>query len=133
MRGWMICAPLLLAACAGGNVPRPLTDKQAAKLAQALDGKVAGTPVSCIDRRTQSNLTAISDTVLLYRVSRKLLYRNDLIGSCSGLARGDIVVTQSFGTQLCRGDMTRTVDRTSGMMTGACALGDFTPYRTPAE
>lgn len=132
-RTGMVMAPLLLAACTGSYAPQPLTDKQTAELDKALAGKVAGEKVSCINREPQTNLTVISNNVLLYKVNRKLVYKSELIGSCNGLTRGDIIITRSFGSQMCRGDMTTTADRMSGMMSGACALGDFIPYRTPAK
>lgn len=130
MRAWMLM-PLLLAGCTGSYEPRPLTDKQTAELDKALAGKVAGEKVSCINREPQTNLTVISNNVLLYKVSKRLVYRNDLIGSCNGLTYGDTMIVRSFGSQLCRGDFTTTANLQTGMQTGACALGDFIPYRTP--
>lgn len=130
MRAWMLM-PLLLAGCTGSYEPRPLTDKQTAELDKALAGKVAGEKVSCINREPQTNLTVISNNVLLYKVSKRLVYRNDLIGSCNGLAYGDTMIVRSFGSQLCRGDFTTTANLQTGMQTGACALGDFIPYRSP--
>jgi len=129
----LFLAPLLLVGCAGGSEPPRLTERQIARLESALAGKVAGEPVSCISRYPQSNLTAISDGVLLYRVNSRLIYRNDLIGRCSGLTRGDTLVVTSHGSQYCRGDMAKSADLTIGMITGACALGSFTPYRTPGR
>lgn len=126
-------APLLLTACSGSYEPPRLTDRQAGELEKALAGKVAGEKVSCVNRQPQSNLTAISGNVLLYRVSGRLVYRNDLIGSCTGLARGDTLIIKTWGSQYCRGDMATSADLTSGMVTGSCALGDFTPYRSPGK
>lgn len=131
MRAFICLVPLMLAGCAGAYEPRPLTEKQTSELDKALAGKVAGERVSCINRFPQSSLKVISDNVLLYRVSSKLTYRNDLIGSCSGLTRGDTLVTRSHTSQLCRGDIANVVDLPAGMLTGSCALGDFVPYRTP--
>ncbi|BBF68600.1 MULTISPECIES: hypothetical protein [Sphingomonas] len=131
MRGWIGMAPLLLAACTGSYEPTPLTDKQATKLDKALAGKVAGEKVSCINREPQTNLTVISNNVLLYKVNRKLVYKNDLIGSCSGLTYGDTMIVRSYGSQMCRGDFTTTANLQTGITTGACALGDFIPYRAP--
>ncbi|MBZ9646333.1 hypothetical protein K9B33_02150 [Sphingobium sp. 3R8] len=131
MRGWIGMAPLLLAACTGSYKPTPLTDKQATKLDKALAGKVAGEKVSCINREPQTNLTVISNNVLLYKVNRKLVYKNDLIGSCSGLTYGDTMIVRSYGSQMCRGDFTTTANLQTGITTGACALGDFIPYRAP--
>lgn len=135
MRGWIWLAPLMLAACAGGDEPQRLTEKQAARLEAALDGKVAGEPVSCVSRYPSSSLTAISESVLLYRVSGRLAYRNDLIGSCTGLGRGDTLVIRptGSGSQYCRGDIVRSADLVTGSITGGCALGSFTPYRTPGR
>jgi hypothetical protein len=130
MRAWMILTPLLLTACAATDSrPEPLTAKQAGKLDKALAGLTPGEPVDCISRFPSSNLTVVSDSVLLYRVSSRLIYRNDLIGSCSGLARGDTLITKSWGAQLCRGDLARSADLTIGIPTGSCAIGSFTPYR----
>lgn len=128
--GWMM-APLLLTGCAGSYAPRPLTEKQTVALDKALAGKVAGEKRSCINREPQTSLTVISNNVLLYRVSGKLVYKNELIGSCNGLTYGDTMIVRSFGSQLCRGDFTTTANLQSGIQTGACALGDFTPYRAP--
>lgn len=133
MRAWICLMPLLLAGCTGSYEPKPLTDKQVATLDKALAGKVAGEKVSCINRESQTSLTVVSNSVLLYRVSRKLVYRNDLIGSCNGLTYGDTMIVRSYGSQLCRGDFTTSANLMTGMTTGACALGDFVPYRAPGK
>lgn len=128
---WLV--PLLLAGCSGSYQPPKLTEKQTSELEQALAGRVAGEKTSCVNHEPQTNLTAISGNVLLYRVSGRLVYRNDLIGSCSGLARGDTMIIKTWGSQYCRGDMVTSADLTTGMVTGSCALGDFTPYRSPGK
>ena len=133
MRAWMWMTPLLLAGCTGSYEPKPLTPKQMAELDEALAGKVAGEKQTYISRVPQTNLRVISNNVLLYRVSSKLVYKNELIGSCNGLTRGDIMIVRSFGSQMCRGDFTTTASPVSGITSGACALGDFIPYRTPKQ
>ncbi|BBD99237.1 hypothetical protein SAMIE_1027380 [Sphingobium amiense] len=134
MRAWtMLAAPMILAACTGSYEPRPLTDKQASELDKALAGKVPGEKMSCINREPSTNLQVISNNVVLYRVSRKLVYKNELIGSCSGLASGDTLILRSYTSQMCRGDFATTANLMTGMQTGACALGDFIPYRAPAK
>lgn len=133
MRGWILLAPLMLAACSGSYEPPRLTEKQTSDLEKAIAGKVAGEKVSCVSRQPQANLTAISNSVLLYRVNSRLVYRNDLIGSCPGLTRGDTLIIKTWGSQYCRGDMATSADLVNGIVTGGCALGDFTPYRTPGE
>lgn len=122
----------MLAGCATGPEPRAtLSEKEAKELAAALDGKVAGKPVSCVSTLNGTNLRAIGDNTLVYRVNRKLTYRNDLLGTCSGLRFGDTLVLQLVGTQYCRGDIARVVHLPTGTMSGTCALGEFVPYTTP--
>lgn len=134
MRLSLVLAPLLLTACAGSIEPTPLTEKQAITLDRELAGKVAGEPVSCISRFPQTDMIAVSDEVLLYRVSSRLVYRNDVNGRCSGVTRGSTMVTRSSnGAQMCSGDIAQMVDLPSGTFSGSCALGRFTPYRTPGN
>lgn len=124
--------PLTLVAACGqvDRTPVPLTEKQSAVLMKELKGKVAGTPVNCISDYNADNIIRVSDNILLYRVSGRLVYQNNLRSSCPGIARDtDIIVSEQFGAQKCRGDIIRLVDRSSGMTGGVCSLGQFTPYR----
>jgi hypothetical protein len=43
------------------------------------------------------------------------------------------MIVKTFGSQYCRGDQAQSADLQSGMLTGSCALGDFTPYRAPPK
>jgi hypothetical protein len=125
---------LLLAALAAGasakaaDEPVKLDPKEAKELAAALDGKVAGKPVSCVSVNRGTNLHAVGDHTLIYRVSKKLVYRNDLVGTCNGLSFGDTLVLKVFGDQYCRGDIAHVVNLPAGSLTGSCSLGDFVPY-----
>lgn len=125
----------LLAACAPvDSTPMPLTEKQSATLSKQLAGKVAGDPVNCISDFQANHIIRVSDDILLYRVSGRLVYENRLRSSCPGLARDDdIIVSEQFGGQKCRGDLIRLVDRYSGMQGPVCSLGDFVPYRRDKE
>ncbi len=123
---------LALGACATGPAPQARLDPREAKeLASALEGKVPGTPVSCVTTLAGSNLRAVGDHTLVYRVNRNLTYRNDLLGACNGLRFGDTLVLRVHGSQYCRGDIAQVVNLPSGTTSGSCALGDFIPY-TPA-
>lgn len=127
-----LALPLTLVAACGqvDSTPVPLTEKQSAMLMKELNGKVAGKPVNCINDFNAYNTIRVSDNILLYRVSSRLVYQNNLRSTCSGLARdNDIIVSEQFGGQKCRGDIIRLVDRTSGIPGGFCSLGDFVPYR----
>ncbi len=124
---------LMLAGCSGSYTPAPLTPRQMTELDKALEGKTPGEKVSCISQMPRTDMRVISESVILYRVSKNLVYRNDLIGRCPGLTRGDALVVRTFGSQYCRGDIAQSANLTIGTLTGSCALGDFTPYRTPGR
>ncbi len=125
-----------VAGCGATGVEREaaaLKPNQLEKLDKQLAGKVAGEPVNCIPLRLADNTIRVSDDIILYRVSKRLVYRNDLANSCAGLARDDdIIVVRTYGSQLCDTDILELVDRATGSPSGFCSLGQFTPYRTPA-
>ena len=126
----IVTASLLTACAPVDSTPVPLTEKQSATLSKQLVGKVAGKPVNCISDMQATHLIRVSDDILLYRVSSRLVYENRLRYSCPGLARDDdIIVSEQFGSQKCSGDLIRLVDRSSGIQGPACSLGDFVPYR----
>lgn len=135
MRSYLIALPVLLAACASASMAEDkstaLTEKQQAALDKALEGKIAGEKQSCISLTQRADLQVISDNLLLYKAG-STVYLNRVMGSCSGLSFGRTLVTNVFGSQLCRGDINRVADFGSGMLTGSCAFGDFVPYR-PAK
>lgn len=99
------------------------------ELDKALAGKVAGKPQSCINIRNAYSTQQIGDRTILYKVSNKLVYRNDPQGGCSGLGRDRALVTRLYSSQLCRGDIVTPTDLTTGFSGGSCPLGDFVPYR----
>jgi hypothetical protein len=131
-------ATLALGSCAAGidtAQPRELTPDQLALLDRNLGGKEAGAPIRCLPAGSRNfDTIRVSDDILLYRQSGRVVYRNDLRGGCPGLARdNDILVFRNVGGITCRGDIFTLVDRTSGIRGGACVLGDFVPYRAPRD
>lgn len=131
----LIAAPLL-ASCAPAGSAEPgaeaLTPKQAERLDKQLAGKVPGPPEKCLPNFRTTDTIRVSDSILLYRASGNLVYRNDLKSSCPGLARdSDIMVVRQFGSSACSGDFFHLVDRSSGIRGPTCVLGEFVPYRKP--
>jgi hypothetical protein len=115
------------------STPMALTDKQAKLLEKQIGGKVAGEAVSCISSAQHTDVIRVSDDMLLYKVSGRLVYQNRLKSPCRGLASDrDIMVTEQFGSQQCRGDIIKLVDRIGGLPGPFCVLGDFVPYRKAA-
>jgi len=104
--------------------------KNKADLDKALAGLAPGKPQQCLDSRNQYATQRIGDTIL-YKVSRRKIYRADTNGGCNGLDRGDAIITRQFGSQLCAGDPIRTVDLTSRIPSGFCTIREFVPYTAP--
>jgi hypothetical protein len=137
MRGatviFALAASISLASCDQGeaqSTPIALTDKQAKLYDKEISGKTAGAPTRCISQSPQANVIRVSDDLLLYRVSGRLVYENRLKSACPGLARdNDVIVSEQYSSQQCSGDVIRLVDRTSGIPGPVCILGDFVPYR----
>lgn len=130
-----LAAAITLAGCAptAEQRARMASDDAAAQtqLAKTLAGLVPGEPRACLPPIQNTQVEAYGPT-LVYTVSRGLKYRSDTNGGCEGLARGDILVTVSTGSSVCRGDLARTVDRVARFTTGGCAIGTFIPYRKPS-
>jgi hypothetical protein len=126
-------ASAVLAGCVqtdAQSVPLALDKDQSKLLGKLLDGKIAAAPVNCISTFDADNIIRVSDDLLLFRQSGKLVYQNRLRAPCPGLADDDdILVTEQFGSQKCSGDLIRLVDRISGFQGPSCILGDFIPYR----
>ncbi len=101
------------------------------KLTAALEGRVAGKPQTCI-RLDEAGGNEIFRDAILYRASRSKYWLADAPGCGSARASNDFILVQNVsGSQLCRGDLIRLVDRTSGFQGGACAVPSFTPYTKP--
>ncbi|WP_168727262.1 MULTISPECIES: hypothetical protein [Sphingomonas] len=132
MRPLMLIPLLLVVSCA--ETPRQqsaVADQKAAdqtKLARLLQGYTPGEPVTCLPQQSgQYRTTGVGDT-LLYSNGGRVIYRNDTTG-CSGVERGDVLLTRTNQSRLCRGQIASTFDAISRNPTGSCSFGDFIPYR----
>ncbi len=129
----LILAGLTAACTQSGalSTPQPLTEKQSSILTKALAGRVAGKPVNCVNNLPSTNFTRVSDNILLYQSTGRTVYQNTLPYRCNGLSRDDdiMVFENLFGSNYCKGDLIRLVDRTSGIPGGVCRLGEFVPYK----
>lgn len=126
-------APCLTALLMIAAVPMPAgaatkIDREA-KLAHALEGRVAGTPVDCLNLRDIRSSKIIDRTAILYETSDGTVYVNRPEAGESSLDRWDVLVTKTHTSQLCSVDVVRLYDSAAGMVTGVVFLGDFVPYR----
>jgi hypothetical protein len=120
--------PLIVLAASCASMPPGRDDS--ADLVKELTGKVAEKSRSCISL-DDARSAKIFDDAILYRTSRRLNYVNAAKG-CRTFDPDPIFINEvRGGSQLCRGDLVRTVSRSGGIPGPFCVLGDFTPYRTP--
>jgi hypothetical protein len=91
-----------------------------------LEGRTAGRPVACIPAQVSERLKIIDRTAVVYDGGRTIYVAKPR--DPRTLDTNDILVINRFGSQLCKTDVVRTVDRSSGFMTGVVFLGDFVPY-----
>lgn len=103
------------------------------ELAELLEGRVAGEPVSCIRTRPNVRMRVIDETAYVYGSGRTIYVQRTR--HPDRIDRHDTLVQRRFsGTQLCRQDITTTVDPISGIFTGAVFFDNFVPYtRKPEE
>jgi hypothetical protein len=99
-----------------------------AELARALQGRVAGEPVDCIDLFRVRSSRVIPGTAIIYDAG-SVIYVNRPRNGASELNSFDTLVTRTPSTRLCSVDVVRTVDLTTDTMTGLVFLDEFVPYR----
>jgi hypothetical protein len=105
--------------------------KAEARLAKVLEGRTAGKPVNCINLRDIQSTEIIDGTAIVYRTSSRRLYLNRPVGGTS-LDSDDILVTNTYGSQLCSIDTVRLVNRVAQFPRGFVSLGEFVPYTRDA-
>ena len=132
-----ISSLLLGAALIGIGAVAPATardhrenSKAEAQLAKALDGRIAGKPVSCISQHNITSSTVYDGTAIVYRIGSTLYVNRPRVGQ-SSLDSDDILVSKTFGSQLCSLDTIKLVDRGARFQTGFVGLGEFVPYAKP--
>ena len=102
------------------------------KLAKLLAGRVAGKPVDCISLVRTGASQIIDGKAIVYTVGNTL-YVNQPRGGAEQLDDNSILVTNTFGSQLCSIDTVRLIDRNSFFPRGFVSLGEFVPYTKPKK
>lgn len=118
---------LTAAVAAGAATPQnPAEARQEERLAKRLDGMTAGAPQTCLPRDRVTEIKFYNDTAL-YIQGRNKVWVNKTNGGCRGTG-DDILVIKTYSSQYCRGDIIETRARGGGFFSGACSIGEFTPY-----
>lgn len=122
MKPKMLLATALLAGCAA---PPPGVEQQGPPVEVA--GRTAGPATACVPLRQGESLrvSESNDHTLIYGSGRTMFA--NYLGQCR-IDRDDLLVTLPSAGSYCRGDVVKTVDRSSGLPGSACILGNFVPY-----
>ena len=123
----LFAAALVSAAAPAMSAPRA---DQEAKLARALEGRVAGEPVDCINMRNIRSSQIIDRTAIIYDAG-STVYVNRPRSGRESLDQWDTLVTKLHSSQLCSIDVVSLYDPSSQMQSGFVFLGEFVPYRKP--
>ena len=98
------------------------------KVAEALAGRTAGKPVSCVRLREVRSTQIVDESAIIYKLNNKKWLVNFPSGGCASLRPERALVTSTPSTNLCRGDIARVIDPPTPIEYGSCGLGDFVPY-----
>lgn len=101
------------------------------RLAQRLEGRVAGRPVDCLTQAQRDNVEIIDKTALIYGSGRTIYVNRPRYPN--SLDSDAILVTRLHSSQLCKLDLVRLRDRTSNMSSGFVTLEQFVPYTRVAN
>ncbi len=121
-----------LSACAAGQPTEAMLKQRAsesARLEKALAGFTPGPAKNCLSSRDIGTPESYDESTILFRTGRNLIYRNETKGSCEDVGDGRALITKSFGSQICAGDIAHVADLSAGFTTDTCSFGKFVPYR----
>lgn len=112
---------------AKADVAADAATKGEKRLAKLLEGRVAGEPVSCIRLLPSDRMQTISGTAYVYGSGQTIYVQRTR--DPQRISDNDTLIVNRFGaSQLCRLDMTTTIDRFTGIFTGSVFFEDFVPY-----
>jgi hypothetical protein len=122
----ILAGAAVLAMGASAASAETLAEKGEARLAKMLEGRTAGEPVSCITAIRSNGLRVIEHVGVVYDAGKTIYVSRP--SDPKSLGPWDVPIFERLGSQLCKTDLVRTVDRTNGFVTGVVFLGDFVPY-----
>jgi hypothetical protein len=102
---------------------------EADALAEALAGRTAGAPRSCVRLQDVRNTRGAGPDTILFDGPGDVVYVNRARSSCPDIKSWHAIRTRTLGTNLCSGELIRVFDPNSGIEFGGCSLGEFVPWR----
>ena len=114
----------------GAERPNPAGE---ARLAKVLEGRVAGKPTQCLRLGDIQGSEIIDGTAIVYRMPGNRLYVNRPRGGASSLREDDVLVTRTYGGDLCEPDAVDLFDSLAHFQRGFVSLGPFIPFSKPVR
>jgi hypothetical protein len=124
----MLAAALIAGGASAKDRPPKTNPRGEAALAKLLDGRVAGKPVNCISMTTSQQSRIFDGTAIVYQATGRTVYVNRPKIGADSLDNDDILVTKTWGSQLCSLDQIQLFDRVSRIPRSFVSLGEFVPY-----
>lgn len=114
-------------ACAAPAMAQDRSERAEEAFADLIEDRVvAGEAQTCINTFSRNRLRVVENVGLAYRRGDTLWVAR--ARNPERLGPWDVPVIERYGSQLCRQDVTRTIDRSSGI-SGIIFLEDWVPYR----
>ena len=133
MRVPSLCLAALILGSATSTLARPsLQERGEADLAGQLAGRVPGRPVDCVPLNRIDGQTIVDRTAIIYRGMGDTIWVNRPRGA-QMLHEDDVPVQFIYGSELCKLDQVRLLDRGTRMQRGFVGLGEFVPYTRPGK
>ena len=95
-------------------------------LARMLEGRVAGPPVRCIAVFRDKQLRMLDRVGVVYDEGKTIYVAR--ASDPQTFRDRDILIIERHGSELCREDVRRTVERDTGALESLVFLSDFVPY-----
>ncbi|WP_338447083.1 hypothetical protein V5F89_04650 [Pelagerythrobacter marensis] len=97
-----------------------------ARLAEMLEGRVAGEPVHCLHESQRDSIQIVDRTAIVFRDGATLWVNRP--SGARMLSNSDLPVFHQYGTQICRHDRVELRDRIGGVAGPILILDSFVPY-----
>ena len=131
MRSQACIVAIALLAGAGTAPATPRMEPEA-RLAEEVDGRLAGAAVKCVDVGFTRDVRIVDDVAILYDQGRTIYVNRPLVGR-GILDDSHVIVSKPLFSRLCKGDILQMRDSVSGMPVGSVRLEEFVPYRRPPK
>jgi hypothetical protein len=128
MNRWMILPAMALIGCTSSTFQSQSIARADRDLADALKDLTPGAPTTCIHASSVDGPQVIDHDTVLYREGRTV-WRNDLPSECRNMERGNTLIVEVNGGQMCQNDRFRVIEPGSTIPGPTCRFGKFTPYR----